>query len=65
MPSHSKAQAVAMRIAAAGKSNIGIPKSVGKEFVAADKSRGMENLRKLPYHKPKSKNHLKKIMTHA
>lgn len=36
MPSTSAKQAVAMQIAAAGKSNIGIPQSVGKEFVAAD-----------------------------
>ena len=39
MPSSSAKQAVAMRIAAAGKSNLGIPESVGKEFVAADKLR--------------------------
>jgi hypothetical protein len=39
MPSVSKKQAVAMRIAAAGKSNIGIPKKVGKEFVKADKAK--------------------------
>jgi len=30
-----------MRIAAAGKSNIGIPQSVGKEFTAADKRRDL------------------------
>jgi hypothetical protein len=39
MPSRTKKQAVAMRIAAAGKSNIGIPQAVGKEFVRADKKR--------------------------
>jgi len=39
MPSTSHKQEVAMRIAAAGKSNIGIPQSVGKEFVAADKKK--------------------------
>lgn len=39
MPSVSKKQAVAMQIAAAGKSNIGIPQSVGKEFHAADKAK--------------------------
>jgi hypothetical protein len=39
MPSRTKKQAVAMRIAAAGKSNIGIPQSVGKEFVKADKAK--------------------------
>lgn len=37
MPSKTPKQAKAMRIAAAGKSNLGIPKKVGKDFVAADK----------------------------
>ena len=37
MPSVSKKQAVAMRIAAAGKSDIGIPKKAGQEFVKADR----------------------------
>jgi hypothetical protein len=41
MPSTSPKQKIAMRIAAAGKSNIGIPPSVGKKFVAADKRVGM------------------------
>lgn len=36
-----------MRIAAAGKSNIGIPQSVGKEFVKADKRKGKNALSKL------------------
>lgn len=36
MPPKSEAQRRAMYAAAAGKSNIGIPKSVGKEFTAAD-----------------------------
>ena len=40
MPSRTKKQAVAMRIAAAGKSNIGIPQKVGKDFMAADKKAG-------------------------
>ena len=39
-PSRTKKQAVAMRIAAAGKSNIGIPQAVGQEFVKADKKQG-------------------------
>jgi hypothetical protein len=39
MPSKTKKQAKAMRAAAAGKSNIGIPQSVGKEFVKADKKK--------------------------
>jgi len=37
MPSKTAKQKRAMRIAAAGKSNIGIPRSVGKEYVKADK----------------------------
>ena len=39
MPSKTKKQQIAMRIAAQGKSNIGIPQSVGKEFVRADKGK--------------------------
>lgn len=35
MPIESKAQQRAMYAAAAGKSNIGIPKKVGKEFIKA------------------------------
>lgn len=37
MPSKTEKQRRAMQAAAHGKSTIGIPKSVGKEFVAADK----------------------------
>ena len=37
-----------MRIAAAGKSNIGIPGKVGKDFVKADKAKGKKALSKLP-----------------
>lgn len=40
MPSLTKKQHGAMRAAAAGKSNLGIPKKVGKEFIAADKKAG-------------------------
>lgn len=36
MPSVSEPQRRAMRAAAAGKSTIGIPQSVGKEYVKAD-----------------------------
>ncbi len=36
MPPVSKAQRKAMYAAASGKSTLGIPKSVGKEYVAAD-----------------------------
>jgi len=39
MPSKSDKQHRAMQAAAAGKSTKGIPKSVGKEFVAADKAK--------------------------
>lgn len=45
MPMESQAQRRAMYAAAAGKSNLGIPKKVAKEFVAADKPG------KLPPHK--------------
>jgi hypothetical protein len=37
MPSVSESQRRAMHAAAAGKSTLGIPKKVGKEFVKADK----------------------------
>lgn len=37
MPPTSEAQRRAMRAAAAGKSKLGIPRKVGREFSAADK----------------------------
>jgi len=37
MPPKSQAQRAAMGAAASGNSTLGIPKSVGKEFIAADK----------------------------
>jgi hypothetical protein len=37
MPSVSEAQRKAMAAAASGHSTLGIPKKVGKEFIAADK----------------------------
>jgi hypothetical protein len=37
MPPKSEAQRKAMHAAASGRSTIGIPKSVGKEFAKADK----------------------------
>lgn len=46
MPPVSQQQRKAMFAAAAGKSTLGIPKKVGKEFVAADKGG------KLPKYKP-------------
>ena len=39
MPSSSRKQKIAMQLAAAGKSKLGIPKSVGKEYVKADKAK--------------------------
>ena len=36
MPPKSEAQRRAMRAAAAGKSTVGIPQKVGKEFVKSD-----------------------------
>ena len=45
MPPVSQAQRAAMHAAAAGKSTIGIPKKVGKEFSQADPGG------KLPEHK--------------
>ena len=44
MPSVSEKQRRAMQAAAHGKSTLGIPKSVGKEFAAADKARGPKKL---------------------
>lgn len=49
MPPKSEAQRKAMHAAAAGKSTIGIPKKVGKEFSSADKPG------KLPAKAPKKK----------
>jgi hypothetical protein len=40
MPSKTKRQATAMRIAAAGKGNLGIPQAVAQDFAAADAARG-------------------------
>lgn len=37
MPPRSEAQRRAMGAAMSGKSSLGIPKSVGKEFIKADK----------------------------
>jgi hypothetical protein len=53
MPPRSEAQRKAMHAAASGHSTIGIPKSVGKEFSAADKGG------KLPKHVHKGHGHKK------
>lgn len=55
MPSVSKAQNAAMHAAAEGKSTIGIPQSVGKEFTDAQTP---GSVKKLPEHvsdKPKKR----------
>lgn len=49
MPPKSEAQRRAMAAAAHGKSTLGIPRSVGKEYIAADKGG------KLPKRKKRSK----------
>ena len=43
MPSVSKKQHNAMAAAAFGKSTLGIPKKVGKDFVKADKGKTFKN----------------------
>ena len=49
MPDKSEAQRKAMGAAAAGKSTLGIPKKVGREFIAEDPGG------KLPKRAPKGK----------
>lgn len=44
MPMKSKAQNRAMHAAAAGKSTLGIPKKVGKEFVKAQHGKSTKKL---------------------
>lgn len=51
MPSESKAQRGAMFAAKAGKSTLGIPQSVGRDFIAADKKKSKAQLSKLPLRK--------------
>lgn len=46
MPSKSEAQRRAMQAAKAGHSTLGIPPSVGAEFVAADKAKAAAKARK-------------------
>ena len=48
MPPVSQAQRGAMYAAAAGKSTLGIPKSVGQEFVAADPGGKLPKKKKKP-----------------
>lgn len=42
MPSKTPRQARAMKAAAAGHSTLGIPKKVGKDFVAADRKKAQK-----------------------
>ncbi len=44
MPSVSQKQHIAMLLASKGKSNIGIPQSVGQEYVEADKQGALERM---------------------
>lgn len=48
MPPVSQAQRGAMAAAAAGNSNVGIPASVGKDFMAADKGGKLPERKKKP-----------------
>jgi hypothetical protein len=52
MPSVSKAQNAAMHAAAEGKSTLGIPQSVGKEFTSDQKP---GSIKKLPERKTPAK----------
>ena len=52
MPDVSRKQQEAMAAAAGGRSTLGIPPSVGQEFIAADRARGPT---KLPERAPKRK----------
>ncbi len=51
MPPVSEKQRKAMRAAAAGKSNIGIPKKVGAEFSAADRGGRLPEKKKSVAHR--------------
>ncbi|HTS55219.1 MAG TPA: hypothetical protein VMH26_18270 [Burkholderiales bacterium] len=62
MPSVSRAQQKAMHAAAAGHSTIGIPKSVGEDFAAADHARGPT---KLPEHVSKHKGFTDSMKSHG
>jgi hypothetical protein len=56
MPVKSQAQNAAMHAAAQGESDLGIPKKVGQEFVAA--SHGMK-VKRLPKHVRKQAKHMR------
>lgn len=50
MPDVSRQQQKAMFAAKAGKSTLGIPKSVGEDFIAADKAAGFPHLPQVARH---------------
>lgn len=54
MPAVSKAQNAAMHAAASGHSTLGIPKSVGKEFVSATHGKSVS---RMPEHVVRRKAH--------
>ena len=64
MPPVSKAQAKAMYAARAGKSNIGIPKSVGEDFTAGLSKGSIKSLpeRKKAESRKTQKQHMKDVM---
>ena len=51
MPTESKAQRGAMFAAQAGKSTLGTPQKVGRDFIAADKKKSKAQLARLPLRK--------------
>jgi hypothetical protein len=55
MPSKSEAQKKAMQAASQGKSTLGIPAKIGKEFAATDKKRGKSPFKLGKSQKGKSK----------
>lgn len=61
MPDVSARQRRAMFAARSGNSTLGIPKSVGKDFIAADKAAGMPHL---PEVARQTHVHLHKTRTH-
>lgn len=56
MPVVSQAQNAAMHAAAEGKSTLGIPASVGKDFIAATPAGGVKKLPERKTAKPKKHN---------
>ena len=61
MPSKSQAQHRAMEAAAHGKSTLGIPAKVGKDFAVADAAKGKGAVKKLPRKKNASRSTAEKM----